>query len=385
MDDPEATSPPSASGTTASSPGSDDPAAPVARPRRPPLARIWFFVLPFLVICVVATVIAAFTEVNYVSLQPGSAIPTAPLIDMVEAPTYEDDGELLYLTVGVGQQPRALEAVYGWLHPHVDVFPQQVINGDQTEDESRRQNIELMDSAKLIASKVAFERLGYEVEVTGTGVIVLDVIPGLPVEGKLLPGDVIVAVDGEPALLDDDLRRLVEGNRPGEEITLSIERGEEREKLDVDVELAPRPQDPDVAFIGITIQTRDLDFDFPFEVEIDSGAVGGPSAGLAFTLGILERLTPGSLTGGKTVAVTGAINPDGSVGTVGGVAQKVVAAEQAGAEVFLVPADEYEDAMSAAGPDIRVERVETLDDALRVLDSIGGNALELGTPGRPGG
>jgi PDZ domain-containing protein len=126
--------------------------------------------------------------------------------------------------------------------------------------------------------------------------------------------------------------------------------------------------------------TRDLHYDLPFPVRIDTEDVGGPSAGLALTLGLLDLLTPGSLTGGETIATTGSIDPDGVVGEVGGVAQKAVAAERAGARLILVPEAEADDARRFAG-DLEVVGVSTLDDALEALAGIGGNALELDRPG----
>ena len=117
--------------------------------------------------------------------------------------------------------------------------------------------------------------------------------------------------------------------------------------------------------------TRDLDYHLPFQVTVDSGAVGGPSAGLAFTLGIMDVLTPDSITGGHKVATTGTINADGTVGPVGGVHQKTIAVRESGAELFLVPSSEYDEAEKYAGS-LRVEKVDTVDDALRVLATIGG-------------
>lgn len=350
-------------------------------PRRQPLARVWLLVGPLLVLALVALTTSAFVDVDYILLAPGSATPVQPLVEVKNGKTYDDKGQLMYTTVGVGQ-PSAIEAVYGWLHPDIDLFPKQDINGDKSNEETRRESLQMMDTSKLVATKVALEELGYTVNVSGTGVRVLNVSSGLPVEGKLEPGDVITSLDGDAATLDDDLRRLIEERKPGDVVSLRVERADSEKVEDVEVELAPRPEDPDVPFIGILIETRDLEFDFPVDVRIDSGKVGGPSAGLAFTLAILDRLTPGSITGGKRVAITGAINPDGSVGPVGGVAQKTVAAIDAGATVFLVPSDEYDVAVKVAGSDLKVIRVDTLDDALKALDGLGGNALDLGKPGK---
>ena len=134
------------------------------------------------------------------------------------------------------------------------------------------------------------------------------------------------------------------------------------------------PDDPTRAIIGIAPEDRISDFDFPIDVTIDSGNVGGPSAGLAFTLAVLDVLTPGELTGGHRVAVTGTMSLDGTVGPVGGGAQKAIAVRDAGYEVFLVPSDELEEVREAVGDDVEVIAVDTLDEALAALDSLGGNA-----------
>jgi PDZ domain-containing protein len=145
----------------------------------------------------------------------------------------------------------------------------------------------------------------------------------------------------------------------------------------VDVTLGRKPGTDD-ALIGVLIQTR---VDLPVDVSIDSGDVGGPSAGLAWTLGLLDRLTPGSITGGKRVAVTGEILADGKVGQVGGVGQKAVAARNEGASLFIVPAPEAAEARQTAGS-MKVVGVHDLDEALDALAAIGGNADDLGRPGQ---
>jgi PDZ domain-containing protein len=193
-------------------------------------------------------------------------------------------------------------------------------------------------------------------------------------------GDTIVAIDGEVIELTEEVAEVIGARSPGDTVTMSVEHVDDTE-ADVEVTLGAREDDPDAGFLGVASATRELTFDVPIEVVIESGDVGGPSAGLAFTLAILDVLTPGDLTGGDEVAVTGTINPDGTVGPVGGVVQKVAAAADAGAEVFLVPADELDQA-GQVSVDIRVEPVDDLDDALEVLSELGGNALAL--PTQPG-
>jgi PDZ domain-containing protein len=137
------------------------------------------------------------------------------------------------------------------------------------------------------------------------------------------------------------------------------------------------------ALLGVRMTTQ---FKMPFGIDIDSGNVEGPSAGLAYSLALLDELTPGELTGGRKVAATGELAPDGKVGAIGGIAQKVVAVERAGAKLFLVPRDNYAEAKKHAGNGLEVRAVDTFDDALAVLGSFdGSNALALAQPGRGAG
>ncbi len=353
------------------------------RPRRGP--RVWFLLGPVLLVMVIGTVTAGFVRAPYVAYAPGSARSTEPLVEVPRGEGYRTPGEVLFTTVSVVTRPSYLQALWGWVDGDIDVFPSKAIYGDQSADESRRYNLALMDTSKLVAAKVAFEKLGYEVATRGSGVLIVAVEPDLPVSGVLRPGDVVTRIDAKPVRLDTDLIAAIRGHRPGDEVHLVLERAGVKRPVEVDVALSPRPEDREQPMLGVQVQTRDLRFDLPFDVTIDSGSVGGPSAGLAFTLALLDRLTPGSLTGGHRVAVTGEIGPSGQVIQVGGVAQKAVAAREAGAELFLVPASEAAEARAHAGA-MEVARVGTLDDALKALSRLGGNALALGRPGadRPG-
>jgi PDZ domain-containing protein len=144
----------------------------------------------------------------------------------------------------------------------------------------------------------------------------------------------------------------------------------------VDMALGARPEDASRSYLGVSLQTNDLSFEFPVEVTIDSGRVGGPSAGLAFTLGLLDVLTPESLTGGLSIATTGTMELDGRVGPIGGIHQKVEAAKRRGVQLMLVPSSELEEARTYADG-LRIEGVDDLDDALAVLSTVGGGDLVL--------
>jgi len=229
-----------------------------------------------------------------------------------------------------------------------------------------------MANSQMTAKEVALERLGYTVTATGTGVGVVGVFPDSPAEGELEVGDVITAVDGQPVTLSEQLGPLIRTRSPGEPVELTVERDELEREVTVVTREATEGRCAGRAQIGVAGRTRGETFDFPVDVEIDTGKVGGPSAGLAFTLTIIDELTPGDLTGGKPVAVTGTIEQDGSVGPIGGVAQKVVAAKDAGARLFLVPNDELKEAREHANG-MKVVGIDTLDDALSALERNGGD------------
>jgi PDZ domain-containing protein len=334
-----------------------------------------------------AIVGAALIEVPYVALRPGSVRPVTERVEVEGARTYQPSQSISYTTVSVGSTTM-LEALAGWLDDDVDVLPEERVRGDRTEDENRRYNAQLMDTSKLVAVAVALDRLGEDVEITTTGAIVRDLAPGSPSTEVLQVDDVIVAVDGEAVDEPGEIGDLLQPGGPGATHTLTVERPAGSDTLvDVEVTTVAADDDPDRAIIGIAPEDRITDFDFPIDVTIDSGTVGGPSAGLAFTLAVIDVLTPGELTGGHRVAVTGTMDLDGRVGPVGGGAQKAIAVRDAGYEVFLVPSAELDEVQEAVGDRVEVVAVDTLEEALEALDSLGGTAgsrLAAGTASGPG-
>jgi Lon-like protease len=364
------------------------PPAPFPEPVEPPRRRhrrLWAALGVLTVLLTAAVVGAAFITVPYYTIAPGNARATEPLIDVDVDRTYPSDGAVLFTTVSVGHAT-LLEALQGWLDRDVDVLPEEDILGDQSPDQNRELNLQLMDNSKEVATVVALRELGYDVPSHGTGALVVQIDESLPAAAVVEPGDTIVGIDGRDVALSEDLVAGIQAHQPGDEVTLTIDPAGEGDERTETVVLAERAaEEGGGPVLGVFAQTRDLRYDLPFSIDIDSGSVGGPSAGLAFTLGVLDVLTPGELTGGEVVAATGTIDGEGNVGPVGGVAQKTVTVRESGADVFLVPADEYDQAVARAGDDLTVVRVATLDDALEALADLGGNALALGQPGQSGG
>jgi PDZ domain-containing protein len=182
-------------------------------------------------------------------------------------------------------------------------------------------------------------------------------------------GDAITAVDGVPTPSESRAVGLIRTHKPGQRVTLSIQRVDGA-RTTASVVLGHLPHHPQVPFVGVGIVTGPY-FQFPFQVGVNSDGIGGPSAGLAFTLGILNRLGGGDLTGGHRVAATGTISANGKVGLVGGVPQKTIAVRQAGATVFLVPPGNYHQALSKADGHLKVVPVSTLTQALAALRRLG--------------
>ena len=319
---------------------------------------------------------AAIIRIPYYSLAPGSAVSLNDLVSVERAESYPPDGELFLTTVSL-KRATLLDAVRGWIDSSITVRPEdEIVPPDVSREQLRDFNLELMADSKQKAVAVALERLGYHVR-SGSGAEIIALVEGAPAEGVLSVGDTVVGVDGESVTLSDEAVALLGTHRPGDEVRLDVRPADGGDTRTVEVTLGTYPEEPDRPFLGVQLQTKEFRLDFPIDVEIDSRRIGGPSAGLAFTLAVIDHLTPGELTGGSRVAVTGSIAFDGSVGAVGGVAQKTVAVRRAGAVLFLVPSSEYDEARAHAGGKLRIEAVDDVDDALRALAGVGGNGLAL--------
>jgi len=235
--------------------------------------------------------------------------------------------------------------------------------------------------------------LGYDAEITPGNVVVQEMLcktasddgseclEYFPSDAEVDPADTILEADGKPLASVDDLVAALADKKPGDTVELLIDRPGAGE-MTVTVELSASPDDPDRTIVGFQpFDTRVVNL--PFEVDIETGDIGGPSAGLSFTLALIDQLSPGQLTGGRNVAVTGTIDLDGSVGAIGGLAQKVSAVHQNGVDVFLVPASQPElkdpaqmqTLIDAGRGEVEIIPVATLDEALAALEKLGGDPL----------
>jgi PDZ domain-containing protein len=335
------------------------------------------------VFAAVASFIGAVSfRVPYYSISPGNALAVAPLVKVQDGPDFPPRGAVYLCTVSL-EHATVLEALRGWLDPTIDVVKEQAIKPkDQTPQQFRATNLEAMATSKEKALGVAFEELGYDA-IKGTGATVTEVVKGSAADGLLVAGDTITAVDGVKTELSGTAVRVLRSHRPGDRVQLTVVPKGGAAKV-VTVTVGHDPRDAKRPLLGVSLTTTSVHFDPPFKVDIASDRIGGPSAGLAFTLEVLDVLTKGELTGGHKVAATGTIELDGSVGEVGGVAQKAVAVEAAGVDLFLVPKAEVAEARKHASKKLRIEPVENLQDALRILSTVGGNGLALDKVGSDG-
>jgi PDZ domain-containing protein len=297
---------------------------------------------------------------------PHPAQPVDPLVSVPgeeDADGDEDDGGIYMVDILV-RRAVLLERIWPGMEEGATLEPAHSVNPvGVSEAERRRRSLQDMSRSQQIAVAVALRSLGRRVEVERNGAEVVTVVPGRPAEGKLEVGDVIAAAGGKPVKTPESLVEAMETVRPGEEVELTVVRDGERRSVRVGTTTADG--DANRAVFGVEIQQA-AEFEFPVDVEIDAGDVGGPSAGLAFALQVLDELGP-DVTRGRRVAVTGTLDLDGDVGPVGGVKQKTIGAREADADLFLVP-DANVDETRADADDLEVIAISTFDEAVAELE-----------------
>ncbi|MDP8955855.1 MAG: PDZ domain-containing protein [Actinomycetota bacterium] len=304
-------------------------------------------------------VILYLVSLPYYVIRPGPAKDVIPLIKVRGHPTHPTRGHFL-LTAVVLDRSNVYDALYGWISEQDSVVPEEeVLVPGQTPEQERRVARSQMDTSKIDAAIVALRAYTEYPKQHGPGVLVERVVPETPASGKLFAGDVITQVDGRRIDSPADLSRQIERIGIGNAGRFTVRAAGETRQPQV---VPGRVRGVEGPAIGVSVVHN-----FPFDVSISSGEIGGPSAGLMWTLGLIDLLTPGELTNGRTVAGTGQILPDGAVGSVGGIEQKVAAAERAGASVFFVPAGEAAQARSLATR-MRIVPVRTYRDAVRFLE-----------------
>ena len=319
---------------------------------------------------IAAIAVGVFVPVPYVILGPGPTLNTLgvsggkPLISIAGHATYPTSGHLNMVTVsyegGPGDNLNIFTALAAWLNPHEAVVPSsELFPPGQTAQQSQQQDTVEMTDSQQTATAAALTQL--HIPFT-TQVVVVQAEQGYPAYGVLKSGDVITAVDGKQVTSETGLMNLIYAHPAGSTLTVTIIRSGQRRQVEVGTkEGSGHP----VMGIEITGQYK-----FPFTVNISVGDIGGPSAGMMFALGIIDKLTGLNLTGGRFIAGTGEITQGGQVEAIGGIQQKMVGARDAGATIFLTPASNCSDTTGAVPAGLRLVKVSTLSQAVTYLEDI---------------
>jgi PDZ domain-containing protein len=344
----------------------------------------------FIGISLAVTVVVALVPAPYVIEQPGPVFDTlgnvevggeeVPLIDISGAETYPAEGSLNMLTVSIsGSRENPLnwfQVATAWFDSSKAVVPiDNVYPVGVTVEQSNEQSQIDMQNSQQEAVAAALTDLGYDFTTT---LQVAGVSDGSPADGELEAGDTIVSVNGETFSDVTGLKSTIAANGVDTPATVVVSRDGVEQTLEVTPVLSDSTTPTPI--IGITVMG---DFVFPIDVTIQLEKVGGPSAGQMFALGIIDKLTPGDLTGGADVAGTGTITGDGVVGPIGGIRQKMYGALRAGADYFLAPVDNCDEVVGHVPDGLTVFAVSQLSDSLAVLDALaeGTSTAELPTCG----
>lgn len=341
------------------------------RPRRRSVRVGWTLLL----VAILGTTALAWMPSTYVIQQPGTTFDTLGSVtiddeevELIEVPgetVYPTEGSLRLLTVGVVGSRRTpvpwLDIVRAWFDPSKAVIPVDVAYPmGQTVEQSNEENELLMNESQQAATAAALVELGYDIQ---TVLTVRSVVPDSPADGAVQEGDQIVTANGIELMDAATLQAQVAESGAGEDVELTVIRGGE----ELNIALAPAAGFAPHPIIGVSVETS---YDFPFEVNIQLEDVGGPSAGVMFALGIVDKLTPGALTGGEEIAGTGTLTAAGQVGSIGGIRQKLYGALNAGSDWFLAPEGNCDEVVGHVPDGLTVFSVATLGEALTAVEAI---------------
>lgn len=321
------------------------------------------------VVLLIAFVIAGTTlQVPYVALGPGPTVNTLGsvggkrVVSVSNAVDPEPKGNLNLTTVSLRDGVSLFQGIGMWVSGNYELAPRELyFPPDQTVEQVQQQNTAQMSGSEYNAAMAALKYLRKPIAL-GVG----EVVPKGPADGKLRVDDRIIDIDGTAVADTQALRKVLKPHKPGDEVTVTVQRGGQR--LTQQVKLGAVPDDPSRAQLGIiaTMVAADPNTNIRFNV----GDIGGPSAGLMLTLSVIDEMTPGNLSRGKFIAGTGTIDPSGKVGEIGGIPHKIQAARDAGATVFLVPAGNCSAAVDGAPDGIELIKVENLTGAMNALATL---------------
>ena len=304
-----------------------------------------------------------FVKSDYYFMSPGP--PYQWNIEIENVQTYEYEGNLYQLTV---RRDEANYFVYAWarLNSQIDLYPREVILPDGvTPQELSEISIQNMMTSENVAIAVALDSLNYEIQSEGDGVLVVGLLDDSPVKDKLIKNDLIVSINNELVKSVSEFISMLRTYEIGDMVNIGLIRNEQ--EVTIETKLIEHVEYENEPMVGFLASTPNQQFIFPFEVDIKTGNVGGPSAGMMMALNVYNLLTEDDITNGKKIAGTGTIEIDGSIGPVGGVKQKVIAAKRANAGLILVPTANYEEASVFADDNTQIVAVDSFDNALNVI------------------
>ena len=319
-------------------------------------------------------------RVPYFINQPGSALPLAPMIQ-VEGGVYDEKGTFRLTTIRTGPTNVA-GVIWSVLDPNSDlVNAERVRSPHESDQQYLQRQLEVMKASQDTAKIVAFQKAGYEIHLKNSGAMIMQIIPGFPAEKKLEIGDVITQVNDTKVETATDLLEVLKGRKVGETVRIIFVRQNKQQTVELTLKSLPvQGKEASKAGIGIAAPITKREFQLPKKVEILSAEIGGPSAGLMFTLEMINQLMPGDITKGYNIAGTGTINEDGTVGRIGGIEYKIVAAEREDVEIFFVPTEKdikgvsnYDQALQKAKSQnlkMKIIPVNRIDDALTYLEQL---------------
>lgn len=320
----------------------------------------------------VLLIVATTVPVPFVALGPGSTYNTIASGQGREVITFSGDdipaaaaeqptGHLNMLTIRVVDRVPLVEAAMMWASGTYQFAPRdEYYPPDRTKEEVNEANVQMFRDSQSVAEIEALRHLGYP-----NIVYVGSIEKGSPSWDLLRPDDRITAIDGKAVSDYASLKAVMASTRPGERVTVTVLRG--TASVTESVRLGANADQGPQGFLGVAVAERPK---APFSIDISLEDIGGPSAGLMFTLGIIDRLTPGDLTGGAFIAGTGTMELDGTVGAIGGITFKEATARAAGATYMLVPADNCAEALTDVPDGLALAKVRTLDDAVAAVEAI---------------
>ena len=304
-----------------------------------------------------------FVKTDYYFMSPGP--PYQWEIEILDQKTYDFDGNLYQLTV---RRDEANYFVYAWanLNSQIDLYPREVILPDGvTPQELSEISIQNMITSENVAIAVALDSLGYDVESEGDGVLVVGLLDDSPVKDKLYKNDLITSINDQIVKSSTEFISLLKTYDIGDIVEIGLVRNEE--DITIKTTLIEHVEYENEPMVGFLASTPNQKFVYPFEVDINTGNIGGPSAGMMMALNVYNLLTENDITAGNKIAGTGTIEIDGSVGPVGGVKQKVIAAKRANASLILVPTANYSEASAYADENTSIVAVDSFEEAINVI------------------